>query len=73
VRHPVQRQCSVGSPCENPRRGHSRWGEAFTDEKDDAERFLDNPMLEIKNAKSREENEAEKREQLVAPFHEADL
>jgi hypothetical protein len=34
---------------------------------------LDNPMLEIKNAKSREENEAEKREQLVAPFHEADL
>jgi hypothetical protein len=30
-------------------------------------------VLKIKNTESREEHEAEKREQLVAPFHEADL
>jgi hypothetical protein len=32
---------------------------------------LDDPVLEVKNTKGREKNEAEKREQLVAPFHEA--
>jgi hypothetical protein len=29
--------------------------------------------LKIKNAERREEHEAEKREQLIAPFHDADL
>jgi hypothetical protein len=30
---------------------------------------LDDPVLKVKNAKRREQDQAEKREQLIAPLH----
>ena len=44
--------------------------EPFTNEENNAERLLNYPMLEIKNAQAGENQQAEQRKQLIAPFHE---
>ena len=71
MRHRIEGQRRVRSTSENPSDGETRGRQSFPDEENDAEWLLDDPVLEVKNPKGREKNEAEKREQLVAPFHEA--
>ncbi len=45
--------------------------EPFPNEQNYAERFLDDPVLKIEHAQSGENKKTEKREQLIAPFHQA--
>jgi hypothetical protein len=47
--------------------------EPFADEEDDAEGLLDDPIFEVENAEAEERDEAEQRENLIAPFHEGDV
>jgi hypothetical protein len=69
VRHRVEGKRGVGAARIDPRCGEAAWGQSFSDEQDDAKRFLHDPVLKIENAKSRECDQAEKREQLIAPLH----
>ena len=43
----------------------------FPNEQNYAERFLDDPVLKIEHAQSGKDKKTEKREQLIAPFHQA--
>ena len=45
--------------------------EPFPNEQNYAEWFLDDPVLKIEHAQSGKNKKTEKREQLIAPFHEA--
>ena len=69
MRHQIERERCVGAPCIESGHGQTTGRQTFTDEEDDSERLLNDPMLEIKNAAGSERNQAEKREQLVAPLH----
>jgi hypothetical protein len=69
VGHRVECQWRVDSAGIHPSGRKAGWGEAVADEKNNAKRFLDDPMLKIENAERREEKKTEKRDQLVAPFH----
>lgn len=61
----------IRAPRVNARRGQPGRRQTFSDKKNDAERFLNDPVLKIQNAQPSESKKAEKREQLIAPFHEA--
>ena len=55
----------------NARGGQTLRPEPFPNEQNYAERFLDDPVLKIEHAQSGEDKKTEKREQLIAPFHQA--
>ena len=69
--HRIEREPCVRAARVQPSGGQAMGREPFSDEKNDAERFLHDPVLEIENAKAGEREEAEQRKQLVAPFHRA--
>ena len=47
--------------------------ETFTDEQNNPERLLNDPIFEIENAKCEKGAETEQREHLIAPFHFRDV
>jgi hypothetical protein len=49
------------------------WRESFANKQDNSERLPKDPVLKIENAQPGKDEETKKRQQLVAPFHEADL
>ena len=73
MRHRIQAERIVGASGIDSCRGQTSRRQSFTDKQNDAERSLHDPVLEIKNAERREHDQAEKREDLVAPFHRADV
>src|SRR5438132_13174478 len=73
MRHRIQIQ-TRGSPAGiSPRRRKPPRRKALCNEQNNSERFPDDPVLKIKNAKPGEDKQAEKRQQLIAPLHEADV
>ena len=54
----------------NACRSQLRRRQSLTDEKNNAEWFLDDPVLKVQNAQSGKREQTEKREKLVAPFHQ---
>ena len=50
-------------------RGDALGGQSFPDEEHNSEGFLDDPMAKIEHAQSDKNREAEKRQELIAPFH----
>jgi hypothetical protein len=73
VWHSVQGQTRIGASEKNTSQGNPFRREALPDNKNYPERLLDDPMLEIKNPQPSENSEAQKREQLIAPFHQRDV
>src|SRR6267143_56382 len=71
VRHQIEDERCIGAGCIDSSHSQPTGRQTFADEEDDSERLLDDPMLEIKNAAGRERDQAEQREQLVAPLHES--
>ena len=54
-------------------RCQTAWSKSLSDKQDNSERLPNDPVLKVKNTKPGERKETKKREQLIAPFHEADL
>src|SRR5881394_3748177 len=48
VWHQIEGEWGISAGCKDSGRGQTTWRKAFTNEEDDPERFLDDPMLEIK-------------------------
>ena len=71
--HSVQGQTRIGASEINTSQRNSFRCEPLPDNKNNPERLLDHPMLEIKNPQPSENSEAQKREQLIAPFHQRDV
>ena len=69
MRHSIQLQTRVRATHVRARERDPFRRQSFADNENYAERFLDDPMLEIENAESGENSEAQQREQLIPPFH----
>jgi hypothetical protein len=63
----------IGSSDKNASQRDAFRPESFPDNKDYPERLLYDPMLEIENAQPGENSKTQKREQLIAPFHQRDV
>src|SRR4051812_49433589 len=68
--HRIDRETAIGATHVDARCRHATRGKTFSNEKNDSEWSLNDPMLEIKNAQAGEGEQAEQRKQLIAPFHE---
>src|SRR4051794_33860523 len=69
MRHRIDGKTSIGAANVNPCGRHPVRGETLANEENNSKRLLNNPVLDIKNAKAGEGEQAEHRKQLVAPFH----
>src|SRR2546421_3652210 len=69
MRHSIQLQTRVRATHVRARERDPFRRQAFADNQNYSERFLNHPMLEIEDAEAGENGEAQKREQLVSPFH----
>ena len=69
MRKQVERERSIRAAGKDTGRRDSFRRQTFSDEKNDTERLLHNPVLEIEDAETGEDEETEKGKQLVAPFH----
>ena len=73
MRHCIDAQLRVGPANKRAGEGDPLWSEALANEENNSKRSLDDPMLEVENAKPGESQQAQKSEQLIAPLHERDV
>src|SRR5213082_205239 len=71
--HRIEAQMSTRSAGIGACRCQTAWSKSLSDKQDNSERLPNDPVLKIKNTKPGEREETEKRQQLIAPFHEADV
>src|SRR6266478_2267697 len=71
--HRIEAQASARAAGIGACRSQTARSKSLSDEKNNSERLPNDPVLKIKNTKPGEREETEKRQQLIAPFHEADV
>ena len=69
MHHSIQCQMSIGTSDVNTRHCDALRRKPFADYQNNPEWFLDDPMLKIKHPETGENNETQKRQQLIAPLH----
>jgi hypothetical protein len=71
--HRIQVQACAGPGSIGTGRSQASGRKAFSNKQNDSKRFPNDPVLKIKNTDSSKGEETKKRQQLVAPLHEADV
>jgi hypothetical protein len=73
VGHRFERESRIGAAHVNAGHRDSRRREPFTDEQNDSEGFLHDPVLEVNDAEPAKNQQANKRQQTIAPLHSRDV
>src|SRR6266478_2102145 len=71
--HRIEGQASTRPAGIGARWSQTAWSKSLSDKQDNSERLPNDPVLKIENTEPGERQETEKRQQLIAPFHEADV
>ena len=73
MRHRVHVQARASATGISTSGAQPSWRETFSNKHNDSKGLANDPVLKVKNPDAGKREKAKKREQLVAPFHEADL
>ena len=73
MRHRVHVQARASAPGISASGSQPGGRETFSNKHNDSKGLANDPVLKVKNSDAGKGEKAKKREQLVAPFHEADL
>jgi hypothetical protein len=68
--HRIEAQACTRPAGIGARWSQTAWSKSLSDKQDNSERLPNDPVLKIQNTKPGKREETEKRQQLVAPFHE---